>query len=530
MESRGLYLGSMHRLALALFVTLHGLFAAAQCGPCAVGDTCTTDPPFPTICPAVAPPGTVGSPYELDVTFWIPPAFPEPTTQLNVVLQQVSLVSMENVPWGLTYEASSPDLTYYPQSDPFGCVRICGIPMIAGSDTIRLTGAAQGTAGGVAINQNYTLDIPIEILPALQDTVPDFTFSPDSLCAPMVVSFSSPASAPGLTSAFNWTFGNGNVHSGGSPPDQIYASGGEYPVTLQSVFSVPMLTQLVVSSVSNAWCGDLDEPNLPLVGCVGQPDLYFTVMDSRLAMARSAVVNNVQSTTWNNLSIPLAFPPFTLRIYDFDALSADDLLGTFVFDASPGTGSFSAGGTVGQRAVQVQTVLSMSYSDTVTVLPIPDFTLEFNAVSGLLCVSDGNLVSYSWTVDGVLVVGESGPCVEATNGLWAVTGMNGFGCSSSASLIVTGVGFEEFGSVGASLHLYPVPAREQLFVQLFDSRPSPWDIVITDPGGRVVLQHRAPAMSGLVVLDVSSLAAGTYALRAQGGGRADVRRFVVAPR
>ncbi|MBK9175333.1 MAG: T9SS type A sorting domain-containing protein [Flavobacteriales bacterium] len=436
---------------------------------------------------------------------------------------------MENVPLGLTYEASSPTLTYFPQVDPFGCVRICGIPMIAGSDTIRLTATAQGTVGGVAVNQDYSLNIPIEIWPASQDTIPDFSFSPDSLCAPMTVSFSNPADAPGMTSAFNWNFGNGNTHSGNSPPTQTYNSGGEYPVTLQSTFSVPMLTQVAITSVSGAWCGDLDEPNLPIIGCVGQPDLYFSVMDSRLAMVRSAVVNNVQSTTWNNLAIPLAFPPFTLRVYDSDALSADDILGTFAFDASSGISSFSASGTAGQHTVQVQTVLSLTYTDTVVVFPLPDLTLSFNAVSGLLCASEAELASYSWTLDGNPVIGESGSCVVATNGLWAVTGVNGFGCSSSASLVVTGVGLDELESDGELIGVYPVPTREQLFVRLFDSILTGWQLTITDPSGRLLLYKQIPGSPGPVVVDVSSLAPGTYVLRVHDADRAAVKRFVVAP-
>lgn len=448
---------------------------------------------------------------------------------MNVVLQQVTLISMENVPLGLTYEASSPTLTYYPQTDPFGCVRICGIPMVAGNDTIRLTATAQGTVGGIATSQDYSLNIPIEIWPNAQDTIPDFTFSPDSLCAPMTVSFSSPLSAPGMTSTFSWNFSNGNTHVGSAPPNQTYVSGGDYPVTLQSVFSVPMLTQVNVTSVSNAWCGDLDEPNLPIVGCVGQPDLYFTVTDSRLAMERSVTVNNVQSTTWSNIAIPLAFPPFTLRIYDSDAVSADDLLGTFSFDTSVGVGAFSASGTAGQRTVQVQTVLSLTYTDTVVVHPLPDFTLSFDAVDGLVCASDAGLSGYAWALNGIPVAGESEPCVVAANGLWTLTGVNGFGCASSATLLISGLGVDESEGDATGFSVYPVPARDLLFVQRRDSQQA-WDFTILDPAGRAVLQGRPTTSSGPASVDVSTLTPGSYVLRAQWGDRVVVKRFVVAPR
>ncbi|MBK7944676.1 MAG: hypothetical protein IPJ85_04900 [Flavobacteriales bacterium] len=66
----------------------------------------------------MAPVGIVGVPYELDVTFWIPPTFQDNTTSLNVVLQELTLLNLERVPLGLTFEASSPTLTYYPQISP----------------------------------------------------------------------------------------------------------------------------------------------------------------------------------------------------------------------------------------------------------------------------------------------------------------------------------------------------------------------------------------------------------------------------
>ena len=523
------YLGPMKRALFGFIASCVAAGAMAQCGPCAIGDTCTVDPPFPTVCPSVTPVGTVGVPYDLDVTFWIPPSFPEPTTQLNVVLQQVTLISMENVPLGLTYEANSPTLTYFPQSDPFGCVRVCGIPMVAGNDTIRLTAIAQGTAGGIAINQNYTLGIPIQVLPATQDTLPDFTFAPDSLCAPMTVSFTEALGAAGMTTTFSWDFGNGSTFSGNAPPDQNYPDGGDFPATLQRSFSVPMLTQLAISSVSNAWCGDLDEPNLPIVGCVGQPDLYFTLQDARLALWRSSLVDNVQSTTWNNLTIPLGFPPFTLRVYDKDEISADDLLGTFAITSATGSASFTQSGTAGSRQVQVQTVLTTSFTDTVHVFGVPVTTLTLDLDAGTLCAEDQSLTSYAWSLNGEVVANEQGPCVPASNGLWQVTGTSPEGCISTSSLLVSGVGIIEQESPSALL-LAPNPCSGP--VRLVPSRHLNGNALVRvlDLHGRVVLsaQTQMSAQQGLVI-DVSSLRSGMYAVHVECGGARSHGSLVVAP-
>lgn len=512
---------------LAIVASSLSALAFGQCGACFIGDTCTVSPPFPTVCPTITPTGIAGVPYELDVTFWIPPSFPEPTTQLNVVLQQITVVSIENVPLGLTYEANSPSLTYFPQSDPFGCVRVCGTPMQAGNDTLRLTAVAQGTVGGINTTQSQSLSIPIQVLPASADTVPDFTFSPDSACAPLTVSFSEAEGAPGMTAAFNWTFGNGNSFSGAAPPDQTYAAGGTYPVTLQRVFSVPMLAQLAITDIADSWCGDLDEPDLPFVGCVGQPDLYFTVMDSRLALWRSTVTSNVQSTTWNNLAIPLGFPPFTLSIYDNDDLSADDLLGTFTITSTTGSASFSESGTAGSLQVQVQTVLTTSYTDTVFVNPVPEVTLEADLENGLLCATPGDLAWYEWTLDGVALIGVNSACAPLANGDWVVTATNAEGCIGSASQSVNGVGIGEGGAADNGLNLEVWQGTEGLLVRLGQST-SGGRLRLFDASARLVLTRDFASGTAMpLLIPVSSLANGCYVLKAERGGVVAARRVVL---
>lgn len=517
----------MKPIILALVATCLNSFALGQCGACTIGDTCMVSPPYPTICPPVAPVGIVGVPYELDVTFWIPPTFQDNTTSLNVVLQELTLLNLERVPLGLTFEASSPTLTYYPQISPYGCVRVCGVPVQANTDSILVIGQAQGTAGGLPINQVVTLRLPIVILPASADTVPDFFFAPDSLCAPMTISLSEAQGAPGMTTSFSWSFGNGNAFNGAAPPDQAYLVGGSHPITLQRSFSVPTMTQLAVTEVSNSWCGDLDEPNLPLIGCVGQPDLYFTLTDSRLAIWRSTIVNNAQSTTWNNLSIPLGFPPFTLRIYDKDDLSADDLLGTFPITEAEGGAGFSQNGTTGSRQVQVQTVLSISYTDTAVVYPLPEVTLEADFENGLMCASPSNLAWYEWTLDGVPLQGVNSSCAPLANGAWVVTATSAEGCVGDASQTVNGVGIRESSMAGNGLNLEAWLGAEGLLVRLGQST-SGGRLQLFDASTRLVLAH--DFASGTVMpfsVPVPSLANGCYVLRAEQGGLDAVRRIVV---
>lgn len=503
--------------------------AQGQCGACAVNGTCTVDPPFPAVCPPITPAGVVGVPYELDVTFWVPPSFPEPTTQLAVVLQEVSLQHVERLPLGLTYEASNPSLTYFPQQDPFGCVKICGTPMLAGADTLFLVVRAQGTVGGIPTTQDYALPIPFQVLPASQDSLPDFTFTPDSLCSPMTVGFSEAEGAPGVNTAFSWAFGNGDTYDGPAPPDQTYAQGGTYPVTLQRTFSTPMITQISLTGVSNAWCGDLDEPSLPIVGCLGQPDLYVTVTDARLVMRRTMVMNNVQSTTWNNLSIPLGFPPYTIRVFDKDELSADDLLGTFVVQGSTGNTPFSQSGTAGQLQVQVQSVLTVTHVESVTVFDSPTLSLDISSGLDEVCATPSDLANYAWTLDGVEVTAAGGPCQPAANGLWSVVGSSEQGCSGAATRLVSGVGVRELAGLKAP-RLYPNPTSGPL--QVVIPAHGPAGLTVMDVSGRVVQRIAAvsPGTGGAYPIDLSRLSEGQYLLRCDADGYSGVSAVSVLRR
>lgn len=523
------YLGPMWRLLIAIGLLLDSLTSAAQCGPCAWGDTCIVDPPFPTVCPAIPPTAFVGVPYSVDVTFWVPPSFPEPTTQLNVVLNEVVLDAIENIPAGLTYEASNPDLIYQPQLNPFGCVRVCGIPVIAGPDTLRIHVTANGTVGGIQTSRPYVLSLPIAVQGWPADSLTGFAFMPDSSCAPAEVLFTTDSSlAVGVSSAFAWDFGNGSAFGGQFPPAQVYDEGGTYEVSFSRLFAAPVLVSLSLSGVSGAWCGDLDEPNLPIVGCVGQPDLYFTITDSRLGLERSTTLSNTQSGTWSSQSIVLGFPPFVLRIYDSDALTADDLLGTFGFDGAAGSYPFSASGTSGTLVVQTQTLLNLTTTDSVHVLPVPEIVLSFDPVSGLLCVENDSLLSYAWSLDGNPVPDETGSCVNGQNGLWTVFVTDEYSCSSSASYLITGVGVAEL----------PAP-RDRLSVQVLPGllvrvdhlgKRSPCRLSVFEASGRAVLSERLSlSANGRTWVQLPALVEGFYTAVITDGESRSTCAFVVAP-
>lgn len=517
----------MWRLSLIAGLSLCYSGSLAQCGPCAWGDTCTVDPPFPTVCPAIPPAAYVGVPYSVDVTFWVPPSFPEPTTQLNVVLDEVSLDAVENIPVGLTYEASSPDLTYHPQINPFGCVRVCGVPLIAGPDTIRINVSATGTVGGVSTSQPYVLSLPISVLAWPTDSITGFGFAPDSSCAPADVLFWSDFGAPqGVDVEHEWTFGNGSSFSGAAPPVQSYADGGTFPVSLTRTYSAAVVSSLTVNGVSNAWCSDLDEPNLPIIGCVGQPDLYFTITDSRLGLERSTLMQNVTGGTWPTPGIVLGFPPFVLRVFDSDALSADDLLGTFTFDGAPGVHAFGAGGTTGSISIGYQQITSLITSDSITVLAPPSIEFSFDDVNGFLCVTNDSLSAYEWSLDGIAVPDETGPCASAQNGLWSVSVTDAYGCSSSAEFLISGVGISGADRAQRALSA-SVMHGNLLRIDHPSTMPSA-RISVFDAEGRAVQNSTTSLVgSGQTIVRLPELPMGVYSIAVSAGQDRATLTFVV---
>ncbi|MFT5922415.1 MAG: hypothetical protein ACI8TS_001752, partial [Flavobacteriales bacterium] len=122
----------MKRLLFLLFV-LAGFAAKSQCPDCTPNETCVSEDLFPTICPEILPDATAGAYYETVVTFFLPSTIVDPESGIEASLLEVVINSVSGIPFGLDYEANSPNNTYYPsEGDNYGCTTICGTPLISG--------------------------------------------------------------------------------------------------------------------------------------------------------------------------------------------------------------------------------------------------------------------------------------------------------------------------------------------------------------------------------------------------------------
>ena len=108
---------------------------------------------------------------------------------------------------------------------------------------------------------------------------------------------------------------------------------------------VPILTTLTISAVAQSWWYASFADELP--------DLYIKIKDgsSQTVFTSNYVNNSNPSLTFNNLSIYINNPPYSVEIWDYDAVGADDFGGSYTINASVGTENWSGSGNNGSYVI-----------------------------------------------------------------------------------------------------------------------------------------------------------------------------------
>lgn len=425
-----------HLLAFSLLL-IHTA-AVAQCDGCVPDQGCTVDPAFPTLCPETAADATVGQYYEQDFTFWMPASFTDPGTGFQVTLLQLTVTGVTGLPFGLSLTTSSPSGVFYPQQNEFGCARVCGTPFGAGQFTINISVLAQVSASGFTLDVPTAFPVELTVLPGVGGNA-SFTYAPISGCGTVNSAFQALIDGSPSPTSYAWDFGNGSTSNAAQPPVQVYDQAGTYQVSLQTTISGYVLQSVVLTGVNGAWCGDVEEPNLPIVGCVGAPDPYFVLTNATGGTYTSSSFTDVSTASWNDLGLLLNNPPYSISFYDEDVVTGDDLLGTYNMVLSgPGTLFFNvAGGTTGSLSLTLEPQQVFNDTAMVVVHPLPVVQITQNSTTSELCATDATLSGYTWLLDGQPVDGADGPCfVPSGPGVWQVVGINGFGCADTSNAIV----------------------------------------------------------------------------------------------
>ena len=436
-------------IALALGLgAMHASPLRAQCPGCIANMACTADPAYPTLCPVQPPDATAGEPYAADITFWLPNNFTDPGTGFNVDFVLMTITGVSGLPYGLDITYSEPSGVYYPQESQYGCARICGTPISAGTYTVTISILAGVEYNGFPINAVQQFPLTLVVQPGTSSNT-SFTFTPTTGCGSTDVHFNALIDGQGAPVTYAWDFGNGNTGTEASNT-QAYGTPGTYSISLQTSIGGYVLNSVSVGGVNDNWCGDVEEIEL-FGSCQGDPDIYFVLTDGQGGTYESSHGEDSGGESWSGLNITLGTPPYAIEFWDEDPISVDDALGTYNIPQN-GEGDYTftvAGGTFGDLHIDLVPQQVFNDTDTVVVFAAPQPIIVYDTADAQICVSDTGLVGITWFNDGDTVL-TGNACVNAdSSGTWWAVVNNAFGCTtpSDTILICPEITIEQNGEV-----------------------------------------------------------------------------------
>jgi len=414
-------------------------FSFAQCPGCVIDYSCIVSPAKPTLCPDTLPSGYAMQYYDEDVTFYMPAQFVDAGSGLNVTLNRIEVTGVVGMPFGLSFQSSSPNNNFYPSSNPpsteHGCAKFCGTPLIPGNYTITVFVKAYVTVLGMNQTQDDFFDLPITILPSPSGNS-SFIMSNAYGCEPVVTDFSvlNPSSGNPAFS-YQWNFGNGQTSTSETPPTQTYTVPGAYPVQL--ITTIDTLGYFLSTvSVSNVQCDD---------GIWGSPDPFIRIFQGSTKIYESAYVDNTYSATFNFPTITLNNTTYKIEVWDYDSglLGGDDFCGQVFFNGhTAGSYALNASGMIVSFIVD-HPVIQFNETDTVHVLPLPVVSSLTAMPGDTACAGDSimlqvvsNATMWQWYRDTLAMPGSiSSHVFVHENGNYFVQLMNDVGCQVSSQIL-----------------------------------------------------------------------------------------------
>ncbi len=416
-----------------------------QCPGCVTNMGCISSPAKPTICPAVLPDGVAMQAYDQVLSFYLPANFDDEGSGYNVDLDQLDILNVVGLPFGLSFQTSaSPANIYYPTSNPptseHGCGKICGTPIMPGTYTITvfvLAHVSVVSLGGLSQTSNSSFDIPITILSASASNN-GFSISNPYGCAPLSTGFTSNRPSNGNSHYhYSWNFGNGNQSSLEIPPSQNYSTPGDYVVTLHTTIdTLPYYLQsLTVNSAPD--CNDSPWSD---------PDYYFNLKLGSTNIYSASYINNTAApVTFSFSPIQLNNATYTIQVYDYDdgLAGSDDHCADFTFPGNTaGTYTLTSGNVVITYTVS-HPVLNFDDVDTIRVYQSPVLGTLAYAPNDTLCKNDSVMLSitdtyggiYQWYNDTNAINNANAFTYYAkTNGKYWVEVSNSNGCRTNSSM------------------------------------------------------------------------------------------------
>jgi hypothetical protein len=384
------------------------------------------------IYPDSLPDGTVGQPYNQDLTFVMP------TDTMGYDFTNFHILSVA-LPVGLSWACnnSSSNCDYNPQVSPYGCVNISGTPLLAGTYNVDVTVLADLT---ILSGYPFIFQLQLEILPS-SATISNngFTSIGAPACAPALVQFTN--NNPGLLQ-YSWNFGNGNLSYAENPTAQYYPNPGTYLVNYTAYANldttqVYTLSNLLITSMSNFGGGFPSYENA---------DAYFKILENGTLVYQSTIIGDqnppVQWTLNYNLN---PNSTYVIEIWEADDsygepyFGADDYMGSHPlhFNGCSGCG---AGTSNFNYIVNQQLILptpQVSSTDTIVIYELPPApVISYDSLAHTLSTPDLGF-AYQWYYNGSPVAGAtSASHVLYQSGSYWLVAINPNGCVSFSDTLI----------------------------------------------------------------------------------------------
>lgn len=411
---------------IGILFAMNPQISLAQCPECEPDLDCGFGAQFPTTCPEVLPAGVAGEYYEEVITFFMPADVE--ADGISATLDEIVINSINGLPFGMEITINDEDNTYYPgEGQNYGCATICGTPLLEGQYDISINVQITATAFGFEQVLNESFISPLLINEG-ESSNTSFSYDNVAGCGSLEVLFEALIDGTPNPTEYEWDFGNGNTSDMPDPVAQSYNSPGDYTVTLETTIFEFLLTEVIVSSVSNDGDNDLDE----LFGVLA-PDPYIVVLnDNGDIIYSSDSVDSSDSATFSDLNVLISSEGYTIQIWDSDTLTPDDLLGEYsISELIEGTGVYNDGGTQGSYSILRQVNSVFIDEQIISVFEIPNSTLEFNELVNALSIIDESAIEFVWTYNGEVLVDETQSSILISNpGVYQCTVSNEYGCSS----------------------------------------------------------------------------------------------------
>jgi hypothetical protein len=370
-----------------------------------------------------------------DTTFSAQYLFPTnvQASGFNATVTSIQILDVVSLPPAtqLTWLCDQPgtNCTYDPRVYRFGCVQLCIFTLApAGTYTINVRVNGCGSAAGISQCQIQNVPITLNVLPPAGN--PFFTASATTGCDSLTVNFEEtvPNLGPIFPQSFEWNLGTGSLIPGRTATGSFVGE-GEYQVALIETVEEFFISAASLTATNTAcYCGDVEEPNWPLVGCTASPEPYLIInaggTDVRL---NNNSGDGSNTSTWNNINIPLETNALSIQAWEEDNGppfgSADDNLGStlVVFNNTPQTGTFNFSTSFGgQNCANGTYTLSRrvkttnTYLDTITIQAPSLVPVITNLGNDVICTGDTTVLessasgSYQWFLnDTTALFGET---------------------------------------------------------------------------------------------------------------------------